>query len=299
MISMDTFMNMDISFKTIFPLVMALVLIFLVPVMASRQGMSYGEYILSLFTGKKRQYDAAEEEKRIRSGIRRKERKLFNGRANEMIQLLSTLMIFARRNKLGLVYPGTVENDGKIASIMCFVVTGSRVYGINCFGYAGVINEGSGKKNWNQHINYQDISIQSPVVMDRAQYELVRDAMDKAGMKEIPLEIKGVFTSRDAVLNNPDSRKDVMTVKGLLDYLRENIKDEEQKFDPNTVARQIKSLVKEIKVDLDHKISHVCDFREAQSAFDFNNTHDPSIRKIVFTMEGEPYKVKPDEDSVK
>ena len=54
---MDTFMNMDISFKTIFPLVMALVLIFLVPVMASRQGMSYGEYILSLFTGKKRQYE--------------------------------------------------------------------------------------------------------------------------------------------------------------------------------------------------------------------------------------------------
>ena len=38
MISMDTFMNMDVSFKTIFPLVMALVLIFLVPVMASRQG---------------------------------------------------------------------------------------------------------------------------------------------------------------------------------------------------------------------------------------------------------------------
>ena len=130
---MDTFMNMDISFKTIFPLVMALVLIFLVPVMASRQGMSYGEYILSLFTGKKRQY------------------------------------------------------------------------------------------------------------------ELVRDAMDKAGMKEIPLEIKGVFTSRNAVINNPDSRKDVMTVKGLLDHLCENIKDEEQKFDPNTVARQIKSLVKEIK----------------------------------------------------
>ncbi|ETP72825.1 hypothetical protein UYO_1242 [Lachnospiraceae bacterium JC7] len=244
---MDTFMNMELNFKTIFPLIMALVLIFLIPVMASRQGMSYGEYVLSLFTGKKRLYDAAEEEKRIKSGAKRKERHLFNGKPNEMMQLLSTLMIFVRRNKLGLVYPGTVDNNGNIASIMCFVVTRSRVYGINCFGYAGVINEGSGNKNWKQHINYQDISIQSPVVMDMAQYDLVRDAMDKAGMKEIPLEIKGVFTSRDAVLNNPVSRNDIMTVKGLLDHLREAIKDEEEQFDPNTVARQIKSLVKEIK----------------------------------------------------
>ncbi len=244
---MDTFMNMDLSFKTIFPLIMALVLIFLVPVMASRQGMSYGEYVMSLFTGKKKHYDALKEEKRIRSGAKRKERHLFNGTPNEMMQLLSTLLIFARRNKLGLVYPGTVDNDGKIASIMCFLVTGSKVYGINCFGYAGVINEGSGKKDWNQHINYRDVSIQSPVMMDEVQYSLVRDAMDKAGMKEIPLEIKGVFTSRDAVLNNPDSRNDVMTVKGLLDYLRDTIKDEEEQFDPYAIARQLKSIVKEIK----------------------------------------------------
>lgn len=240
-------MNVDFSFSTVFPLVMAVFLIFLVPVMASRQGMSYREYLLSLFTGKKAHYDAAEEEKSIRRGEKRKERRLFNGRPNEMMQLLSTLMIFARRNKLGLVYPGTVENGADIASIMCFVVTGSRVYGINCFGYAGVINEGGGKKEWKQHINYQDISIKSPVMMDKAQYTLVRDAMDKAGMKEIPLEIKGVFTSRDAVLNNPASRNEIMTVKGLLEYLREAVKDEEKKFDPYIVARQMKSLVKEIK----------------------------------------------------
>lgn len=242
-----SYMNVDFSFSTVFPLVMAVFLIFLVPVMASRQGMSYREYLLSLFMGKNRNYDAAEEEKRIRNGERRKERRLFNGRPNEMMQLLSTLMIFARRNKLGLVYPGTVENGADIASIMCFVVTGSRVYGINCFGYAGVINEGGGKKEWKQHINYQDISIKSPVMMDKVQYTLVRDAMDKAGMKEIPLEIKGVFTSRDAVLNNPDSGNEIMTVKDLLEQLRDAIKDEEKKFDPYTVARQMKSLVKEIK----------------------------------------------------
>ena len=44
-------------------------------------------------------------------------------------------------------------------------------------------------------------------------------------------------------------------------------------------------LVREGKVDLDHKISHTWHFTEAQKAFDFNDTHDPSIRKIVFTFE--------------
>lgn len=44
------------------------------------------------------------------------------------------------------------------------------------------------------------------------------------------------------------------------------------------------------------KASGLCDFREAQSGFDFNDTHDPPIRKIVFTLEGEPYKVRPDQD---
>ena len=64
----------------------------------------------------------------------------------------------------------------------------------------------------------------------------------------------------------------------------------------NRKFQEVIDLVKAGKLDLDHKISHVCDFREAQSAFDFNDTHDPSIRKIVFTMEGEPYKVKKDEN---
>ncbi len=44
-------------------------------------------------------------------------------------------------------------------------------------------------------------------------------------------------------------------------------------------------LVKEGKVDLDHKISHTFPMFEAQKAFDFNDTRDPSIRKIVLTLD--------------
>lgn len=44
-------------------------------------------------------------------------------------------------------------------------------------------------------------------------------------------------------------------------------------------------LVKAGKVDLDHKISHTFHFLDAQKAFDFNETKDPSIRKIVLTFD--------------
>ena len=44
-------------------------------------------------------------------------------------------------------------------------------------------------------------------------------------------------------------------------------------------------LVKAGKIDLDHKISHTFHFLDAQKAFDFNDSKDPSIRKIVLTFE--------------
>ncbi len=43
-------------------------------------------------------------------------------------------------------------------------------------------------------------------------------------------------------------------------------------------------LVNEGKLDLDHKISHTFPFLDAQKAFDFNDSRDPSIRKIVLTF---------------
>lgn len=44
-------------------------------------------------------------------------------------------------------------------------------------------------------------------------------------------------------------------------------------------------LINQGQVDLSNSISHCFDFREAQKAFDFNDTHDPSIRKIVLTFD--------------
>ena len=44
-------------------------------------------------------------------------------------------------------------------------------------------------------------------------------------------------------------------------------------------------LIREGKLDLDHKISHTFHYLDAQKAFDFVDSRDPSIRKIVLTFE--------------
>lgn len=44
-------------------------------------------------------------------------------------------------------------------------------------------------------------------------------------------------------------------------------------------------LVNAGKVDLSGSVSHTFHFLDAQKAFDFNDTHDPSIRKIVLTFD--------------
>ena len=43
-------------------------------------------------------------------------------------------------------------------------------------------------------------------------------------------------------------------------------------------------LIREGKLDLSGSVSHTFPIEKAQEAFDFSDTHDPSIRKIVFTF---------------
>ena len=44
-------------------------------------------------------------------------------------------------------------------------------------------------------------------------------------------------------------------------------------------------MMDEGKLDLDHKISHTFHYLDAQKAFDFADSRDPSIRKIVLMFD--------------
>ncbi|MBP3312855.1 MAG: zinc-binding alcohol dehydrogenase family protein [Butyricicoccus sp.] len=53
----------------------------------------------------------------------------------------------------------------------------------------------------------------------------------------------------------------------------------------NRKFQTVIDLVNQGKVDLKGSISHTFHFLDAQKAFDFNDTHDPAIRKIVLTFD--------------
>lgn len=233
---------MQITFQTILPFILAILLIFIIPMLAARRGMSYGEFVKSLFERSPRKSLGASD---TASTKRSREPVLSNGRSNELTELVSTLLIFVRRNKIGMVYPGTILEGGEMTTVLCFIVTRARVFGINCFGYTGRITDGDGSA-WVQRANGQEIEISDVRALNERQYDLTRTAMDRAGMENVPLEMEAVFTNAHAELALSDPRG-VYTREGLLRRLREALEGEVERFDPQKTAVELKKLTTVMK----------------------------------------------------
>lgn len=229
------------TYEQILPLLLAILLIFIVPMLMRRHGWSWGELFRALFSGvRKRDRNAPGSAPAGKAGGR--EPHLKNGGRNELIELLSELLRFARRHKMRVVYPGTVSRAGETATLTALLVTGAEVVGINCFGFAGTITAGEGDGSWSQHMNGADIRIPNPRQLNEKQFRLVRRAMDENGMAEVPLRIVGVFTNRNAVLNMEESG-DVVTRRALIEDLRRRAAEEERRLDPVRTAEQLNRLV--------------------------------------------------------
>ena len=235
-----------LTFQNLFPLILAILLIFLLPMLMRRYGLGWEDITRLLFSrlGKKKDY--------ARAGGKGKDKRepwQTNGRSQDIQSLVSTLLIFVRRNKLGLVYPGTVEHKGKMANLVALLVTRSEVIGINCFGFGGTITEKDGK--WNQHMNGADQKIPDPVAGSRKQAEIVRAAMDDNGMAEIPMRVVAVFTSHTVTVRteteDEDDENRVFDTKGLISYLKSCVAREKGTIDPEAVSRQLNGCVRRIK----------------------------------------------------
>ena len=219
------------DYAKILPFILAILLIFIIPMMMRRYGLD-AEDLLGIFTRglKKKDYDAAaaKKEKKKREPYRS------NSRSGDLRNLVSTLLIFARSNKVGLVYPGTVVRNGETATLLALVVTREEVVGINCFGYGGVISrDDSGK--WNQHMNGYDQEIMDPVKACETQRKLLRAVMDENGMRGIPMRVVAVFTARGVEFKIP-GREGIFDTEGLIADLRERAARGADRIDPDEIA---------------------------------------------------------------
>ena len=131
-----------------------------------------------------------------------KERKQTNSNRNDMLDLISRLATYARRNHFRLIIPGTLSCDGEMAVLTALIITRCGVVGINCFGFGGrVVAEGGGK-DWVQIMNGTQTAFPNPVTKNRNQEALVRRVLEAVGYPTAEVEVVGVFTSPSVWLSN-------------------------------------------------------------------------------------------------
>ena len=228
-----------VTYSKILPFILAVLLIFLIPMLMRRYGLDWSDVTRFLFSrpGKRDYAEAAK-------GKKKREPWQTNGRSQDISQLVSTLLVLARRQKLGLVYPGTVRQGAKTSNLVAFVVTRSEVIGVDCFGYGGTVTET--EKGWSQHMNGADQPIPDPLAACREQQRLVRTVLDGDGLADVPLRIVAVFTSRTVALQT-EHGGEVFDTKGLIAHLRRCASEQKGALDPDAVARRINAHVVRIK----------------------------------------------------
>ena len=125
-----------------------------------------------------------------------------NSSRQELMQFISTILSYARRNHFYSIVPGTVTIGEDMAVLSAIVVTRSAVLGFNCFGYGGTIYADPGEAQWRQVLGGQERNIDSPVVRNQKQREILERVLAECGYGDLKTEVFGVFTAASANLKN-------------------------------------------------------------------------------------------------
>lgn len=195
--------------------IIGVVLIGVPAVLARKQGKGLTEI---MFGRKAKGIFAGTQKKESQDGQSQAGKQTNSGR-NDLLDLISRLATFARRNHFRLIVPGTLSCNGTMAVLTALLITRSGVVGINCFGFGGRIIEKSGEENWEQIMNGEEISIPSPVMKNRIQEKLLRQVLEEVGQADAKAEIIGVFTSPSAWLT-VSSGANCYTKADALAYLK-------------------------------------------------------------------------------
>lgn len=175
--------------QIIFVVLLALLLVFVLPMLQSRTGKSLGE----LFFGSRKGPLGGP----AGTPRPRREPRLSNGTKGELTAFVARLLRFANGHGMALVCPGSIRHDGQTSILTAILVTPSRIIGIHCMGFAGTITPAGGNSPWKQHINGQDLTFDNPAAEAQKQLKLLRSAAGQARLTA-PSDVITVFTSRKA-----------------------------------------------------------------------------------------------------
>lgn len=232
-----------------FVVVMAILLMFVLPMIQSRTGKNITEILF----GFKRKSDT-----RVQTQTNKREPRINNGTKGELTAFVAQLIKFASKNGMHLVAPGTVKHNGKTARLTAILVAPGGITGIYCLGFGGTISPHSKSapadpsRPWRQHINGEDLTFENPMKVCQEQYHILQGALEEAGITA-DLKIVTVFTNARATLLSAPSL--VFTQKMFLNYLYENKDLKNGSLDAHQVALTLADLagVKNTKAEKNKK----------------------------------------------
>ena len=117
------------------------------------------------------------------------------GRDYKTDKAVSAARSFARSNGFRFLGPVTLSSGGHTAHIDAMIIGYFGILGVKAYGYNQTIYGAADDKEWLQ-VGYQRKrhTFPNPVLEASADVRVVRDALLKAKLKQVPLEVVCVFT---------------------------------------------------------------------------------------------------------
>lgn len=115
--------------------------------------------------------------------------------SNGMMQFVSDALNYTRRKKLFLILPGNVQFRDQTASLTLLIVTRARVIGVLCYASLGSVHCRKDGGAWQETRENKTTSLGPLNTVAREQTQILRGALDSAGLQQVPCETMLVFTS--------------------------------------------------------------------------------------------------------
>ena len=182
--------------------------------------------------------DKAKKEEQSAAARKREAKEAKNG----LMRFVMDVMNLGRRKKLFTIIPGSVRCGKETADLSMLLVTRSRVIGITCRPLDGTIHCHTDGKQWKRIYDGKTTQVNSPIQPAQRNTRLVRQAMDQAGMADIPYETVVVFTGRSVTFmgEKPDM---VMKAERFFEYVQTPADLTDGKIEPKTLGEKLNTLV--------------------------------------------------------
>lgn len=215
--------------QAVFVILMAILLMFVLPMLQSKTGKSF---VQLLFGAKKGSGKPA-------ASVREPHAK--NSSRDDLTVFLSKLIRSAKKSEMQVVAPASFSYKGKKTKLFAFLVHKGGVIGICCFGYGGILSaSASPDKPWEQSLNGKKIRIQNPLGVCREQQLLVSEAMKAAGINA-ELDVLPVFTNPN--INIEHRPQGIYSTTAFFDYIEHTSAFRSGGLDVQKTAKALADLV--------------------------------------------------------